>query len=151
MKRKPQDIPARLSVDSSVILVDLLGESQGAIARTVLEDRLKKLYFPHTAVAEAYYILCRRRGHTYAEHAVFTFLEGMFAEVVSSGELDQVAGRYKCERSISLADCYVLAAAKLQNASALFAEPETDLAREIKLRNFDVDILFLSDLEEAEH
>ncbi len=146
MKRKPQDIPARLSVDSSVILVDLLGESQGALARTVLEDRLKKLYFPHTAIAEAYYILCRRRGHEYAEHAVFTFLEGMFTEVVSSEELDQAAGRYKCERSISLADCYVLAAAKLRNASALFAEPETDLAREIKSRNFDVDILFLTEL-----
>ncbi len=146
MKRKPQDIPARLSIDSSVILVDLLGESLGALARTVLEDRLKKLYFPHTAIAEAYYILCRRRGHPYAEHAVFAFLEGMFTEVVSSEELDQAAGRYKCERSISLADCYVLAAAKLQNASALFAEPETDLTREIKSRSFDVDILFLSEL-----
>ncbi len=146
MKRKPQDIPARLSVDSSVILVDLLGESHGALARTVLGDPLKRLYFPHTVIAEAYYILCRRRGHEYAEHAVFTFLEGMFAEVVSSEELDQAAGRYKCERSISLADCYVIAAAKLRNASALFAEPETDLAREIKSHNFDVDILFLSEL-----
>ncbi len=146
MKRKPQDIPARLSVDSSVILVDLLGESNGELAHTVLEDRLKKLYFPHTAIAEAYYILCRRSGHEYAEHAIFTFLEGMFAEVVSSEELDQAAGRYKCERSISLADCYVIAAAKIRNASALFAEPETDLVREIKLHDFDVDILFLSKL-----
>ena len=42
------------------------------------------------------------------------------------------ARAYKCERAISLADCYVIAVAKLQQASALFARHETDLDREIE-------------------
>ncbi|MDK2465171.1 MAG: hypothetical protein QI223_10425 [Candidatus Korarchaeota archaeon] len=39
--------------------------------------------------------------------------EGGVVEVVEDGSLDERAGDIRCERSISLADCYVIALAEL--------------------------------------
>ncbi len=143
MKADAADFPPRLSLDSSVLLAYLLGEKLGERARMVLEDENRRLFLPHTAVSEAYYILCRKRGARYADGVVSLFLEGNYAETLSSAEIDMVAGKYKCERSISLADCYVLASAKLRNASALFAQRDSDLLKEMEKRGFDVEICFL--------
>jgi len=56
------------------------------------------------------------------------------------------AGAYKCGRTISLADCYVIAIAELQHATAVFARHENGLDEEIRRKPFDVSILFLEDL-----
>jgi predicted nucleic acid-binding protein len=146
LKRSSPNLPTRLSLDSSVIIARFLGEETGSNAKSVLSDDIHKLYIPHTAVAEAYYVLCRKRGSETADRVITTFLDGRRAEIVASEELDLAAGRYKCERAISLADCLVLATAKLYQASALFARSEADLTREMKSQAFDVDILFLSDI-----
>jgi hypothetical protein len=55
------------------------------------------------------------------------------------------AGAYKCERAISLADCYVLGLAKLEQADALFARRERELEKEIEKKSLDVQVHFLED------
>lgn len=143
MKANSADLAPRLSLDSSVLLAYLLGEKLGVRARTVLEDENRRIFLPHTALSEAYYVLCRKRGPKYADGVVSVFLDADYGEMLASTEIDMVAGKYKCERAISLADCYVLAAAKLKHATALFAKAESDLLEEMKRRTFDVEIDFL--------
>ena len=143
MNAEAADLPPRLSLDSGGLLAYLLGEKLGEKAKTILEDENRRLFLPHTALSEAYYVLCRKRSPRYADGVLSLFLEGNYAEMTSSTEIDMVAGKYKCERAISLADCYVLASAKLRNASALFAQKESDLLKEIEKRAFDVEISFL--------
>ncbi len=109
----------------------------------VLEDENRRIFLPHTALSEAYYVLCRKRGPKHADAVVSVFLQGDYAEMLASTEIDMAAGKYKCERAISLADCYVLAAAKLRHATALFARPESDLLEEMEKHTFDVEIAFL--------
>lgn len=109
----------------------------------VLESENHTIFFPHTSLSEAYYVLCRRRGAKYADGVISVFLDGDYGEILTSTEIDMVAGKYKCERAISLADCYVLAAAKLRHATALFAKTESDLLGEMERRTFDVEIAFL--------
>jgi hypothetical protein len=65
--------------------------------------------------------------------------------VISSDELDTTAGAYKCERAISLADCYVLGLAKVEGAAALFARRERELEKEIEEKALDVQVHFLED------
>ena len=57
------------------------------------------------------------------------------------------SGEYKCSRSVSLADCYVIAGAKHSQAAALFARHETELDEEIRKTPFDVPVIFLEDIK----
>ncbi len=77
---------------------------------------------------------------------VSTLQKTGYITVLSSRELDAEAGKYKCERNLSLADCYVLALAKLLDATAVFARRERELAKELLRRPLDVEVLFLEDL-----
>ncbi|MFI5422280.1 MAG: PIN domain-containing protein [Nitrososphaerales archaeon] len=147
MKRKQQQVlPNRISIDSGVVLAYFLGEGLGELVKTtILPPNDRSVFCSRTAISELFYILCRRKGDNFAGNAVESFLRTNYVSIVSSDDLDIEAGRYKCSRAISLADCYVLAVAKVQNASAVFAKKEDDIAREIRRRRFDVRILFLED------
>jgi len=63
--------------------------------------------------------------------------------VDSISTLIQAASVYKCERAISLADCFSLAQARWLNCAALFSRKEKDLLKEMAKRPFDVEIKFL--------
>ena len=73
------------------------------------------------------------------------FFKAQYASVVASDELDMIAGTYRCERAISLADCYVLGLAKLEGAAALFARRERELEKEIEEKPVDIQVHFLED------
>jgi len=60
-------------------------------------------------------------------------------------EIIEQAAIYKCKRSISLADCYTLAIAKLYHCKALFLLKEAELIKELNKEQFDVQIEFLKE------
>lgn len=139
-------LPESLSIDSGVVLAYLLGEELGEIARDEVLSRERRAYCSRVAVSELFYILCRKRGGGFAREAVEALLKSGRLSFVSSDEVDMEAGAYKCARSISLADCYVLAVARVFKSAAVFAKREDDLSREAKKKPFDVEVLFLEDL-----
>jgi len=141
-------LPDRLSIDSGVILAYYLGEKLGALARSVIFGPPEKtIYHNKLCVAELFYVLCRRRGMKAASDYTRAYLDARHSVSGDSDAIDLVAGAYKCERAISLADCYVIATAETQSASAVFARHERDLDAEMKRKRFDVEVLFLEDLE----
>ena len=140
-----------ISIDSGVVLAYLLGEESGNLVRTSIfsndESAGKRAsYISGPSLAELHCILCRIRGTGYAAETIETIMGAGYVTRVSSASLDIEAGRYKCARSIALADCYVLGAAKILRAKAVFARREEDLVGEIEKRSFDVEIVFLEDL-----
>lgn len=140
-------LPGRVSVDSGIILAYFLGEDLGEIVRSqIFGAKDRKILCNRLCLSELFYVLCRRRGEAFARQSVNSFLRGQYASVVASNELDLIAGAFKCERTISLADCYVLGLAKLEGASALFARRENELEKETKRKPFDVPLQFLEDL-----
>ena len=146
MSESPR-LPGELSIDSGIVLAYYLGEKLGALVRTeIFESEGKSLYHSRVCIAEFFYVLCRRRGQKIAADYTRSYLSAGYSALADSELVDMTAGTYKCERAISLADCYVIAVAKLQEASALFARHQTDLDREIKRKPFDVPILFIEDL-----
>lgn len=141
------ELPSKLSIDTGVILSYFLGEETGRLAKSILlQPRGRKIFCNRLCVSELFYILCRRRGEAFARESVEAFLGTGYVSVVSSDELDMEAGTYKCRRALSLADCYVLALAKLQGAAALFARRESDVRKEIMKRPLDVEAIFLDEL-----
>jgi len=140
-------LPSELSIDSGIVLAYYLGEKLGALVRTeIFQPEGKSLYHNRVCIAELFYVLCRRRGEKVAADYTRSYLSAGYSALHDSELVDMTAGTYKCERAISLADCYVIAVAKLQEASALFARHETDLDREIERKPFDVPVLFIEDL-----
>ena len=143
--RERRDLPEALSIDSGVVLAYMLGEDLGKVARDEILSPERRAYCSRVAASELFYILCRRRGERFARGAAEALLKSGRPSVVSSDEVDMEAGAYKCARSISLADCYVLAVAKVFKAAVVFAKREDDLDREAGRKPFDVELLFLED------
>jgi len=142
-----EELPSRLSIDSGVILAYYLGEDLGRIAQEyVFDAEGKDILHSRLCIAELFYIICRRRGSKMADEYTRAYLNAEYSRLANSDAVDMAAGAYKCERTISLADCYVIATAKLQHATAVFARHENDLDEEIRRKPFDVSILFLEDL-----
>lgn len=146
MKRRP-DAPGVIAMDSSVLLAYLLGESLGEVVRSdILAREDVKAYLPGIAIAELFYILCRRKGEQFAKEATEALLQSGLASLVSHQQLDIRAGRYKCDRNLPLADCYVLALGRLLGGTAVFARREADLTHESSRKDLGVRVLFLEDL-----
>ena len=145
--RGSSKLPDRLSVDSGVVLAYYFGERVGEIAREeVLESTSKTVYHSRLCVSELFYVLCRRRGQRIAADYTRAFLDSGRSLLRDSNEIDMTAGACKCERAISLADCYVIATAMCHHASAVFAHHERDLDSEIKKKPFHMQVVFLEDL-----
>lgn len=145
--RGSSKLPDRLSVDSGVVLAYYLGEQVGELARDeILESTSRTVYHSRLCVSELFYVLCRRRGQRIAVDYTRAFLDSGRSLLLDSDEIDMTAGACKCERAISLADCYVIATATRHHASAVFARHERDLDSEIKRKSFDVEVVFLEDL-----
>jgi len=103
------------------------------------------VYCSHLCLAELFYVLARRRDLRFAQDSATALVNTEYLDIVSTTELDVKAGSYKCRRGISLADCYVLAIAKINDACATFARREIDLVKEIEREPLDVEVAFLED------
>lgn len=147
MKRKLLRIPRQLSIDSSVILAYFFGEKLGEAAKSagILPASLRTNYCARTAISESYFTLCRKEGKDYADEAIQSLMLSNYVNVLSSDEIDIEAGRYKCSRALSLADCYVLGVAKVKRIPAMFAKREDDIRKELEKQSFDVRAFFLED------
>jgi len=114
-----------------------------------LKEALKKeLVSAHTtelAIAELRYILCRKRGLKESKERVDKLLASGYIQVEDTSLLVDDAARMKCEKAISLADCFCLALAHKIRCAALFARRETDLTREMQRKPLDMELLFLED------
>ncbi len=147
-KQHKTEIPKSISVDSGVLLAHFLGEALGELVSShILPPTDRNVYCSRVAISELFYMLCRRKGVQFARESTSTLLKTNYVSVLASDELDMEAGRYKCSRAISLADCYVLSVAKAMNATAVFARREEDLGKEIARNPFDVKLLFLEDFK----
>jgi len=131
-----------LVLDASVLIEMAYATELGEKAKKLIEERLA--YTTELAIAETYYILCRKIGPNNAREKIENLLDSGYLSVLHIDPLS--LGRIKCERAISLADSYVIALARKIKGVALFARKEKELAEETKKRGFEVDILFLEEL-----
>ncbi|NOZ77270.1 MAG: type II toxin-antitoxin system VapC family toxin [Euryarchaeota archaeon] len=104
-----------------------------------------EVHATEVAVVELGYILCRRVGREEAKKRIDKLLASGYVAVEDTSPLMDAASAYKCERAISLPDCFSLALAGRLSVPVLFATREKELVKEMERRPFDVEILFLRD------
>lgn len=144
------ELPNRLALDSSVFIAYFLGENIGQLVRDRILSSEKMLSCSHLALSETFYVLCREKSRAFAQESLEVLRKTNYAIVQESTGLDYLAAGHKCQRSISLADCYVLALAEANHGSAVFARRENDIVEEMKRKPFQVDIVFLDNLARSE-
>ncbi len=139
------NIAGTLAIDASVIIELLLQSKAGIAIRNAMLDEIVDIHTTEIAITEVKYILCRRLGWEESCRRVEKLLSSGYLSIYKTEFLVDLAAKYKCERKLSLADCFVLALAKKLGCGALFARREQELIREMNREKFDVEILFLED------
>lgn len=131
--------------DTSAFIELLNLTPKGSLLKDSLVSEKLFAHISEVSLSEVVYILCRRIGYEKSISAIRSVIDTQYFDVVQSTPLYELAGRYKCERALSIVDCYSLALGKHLGLPILFAMRETELAREIKRKAFDVKLVFLHD------
>ena len=83
-------------------------------------------------LSEFYYKTCQKLGKSTADIRYYQVRNTKLAVVETDVELSRVAGLEKCKRAeLSLADCYVLAAARRLKATVLTTDSELAKTKEV--------------------
>jgi len=138
-------LSGRLAVDASVLVELASGMPLGVLFKDLLKSGVVEAFVSEVAVAELRYVVCRKHGWAVSRKRVDDLLKSGYFHVEDSSFLIEDAARLKCERALSLADCFCLALARRFAFRALFAKRESDLVKEIRKKPFDVEMLFLED------
>lgn len=139
------DLSGKLALDASALIELLFSTPAGLKLREALESEVVEACTTELGIAELRYVLCRRLGWAESEERVDKLLASGYIRVEAASLLVKEASRYKCERAISLADCFCLALAHKHSCKSLFARREGDLTKEMRKKPLDVEILFLED------
>ena len=97
------------------------------------------------ALVELRYILCRKLGKEAAWAKVEKLLGSGYIIVEDASDLMDAAASLKCERRISLPDCFTLALADRMRVTALFATKEVEIVREMEKIPFGVELGFIEE------
>lgn len=122
---------SKVTLDTSVIIeyVDRKGElhKQAELVMSAINSGKLTAIVPHVVLAEVFYVASRlyrelalKNPISRAEKLVKWLSYHPYIQIVSGLSLDLEAGKIKYNYRIALTDCYVLAASKIYNATALF-------------------------------
>jgi len=140
-----KELSGRLSLDTSAMIELMFSTPTGLELKEALRNGSVEAYTTELHIAELRYILCRRLGSTESNERVDKLLASGYITTEDTSPLILDASAYKCERAISLADCFCLALAHRSLCRATFARREKDLAAEMQRKSFDIEIIFLED------
>jgi predicted nucleic acid-binding protein len=140
-----EDIAGTFVFDAGVLIELLLHSEKGVFLRDALLNNLIDAHTTEFAITEVKYVLCRKIGWKEGNKRAEKLLASGYFDVWKTEWLTEFSAKYKCERGISLADCFILALAKKLGCKALFARREAELEEEIKKKNFDVEIVFVEE------
>jgi len=140
-----EDLNGKLALDTSVLIELVYSTSGGSKLRENLKQGLAEAFTTELNIAELRYVLCRNLGLKESNARVEKLLASGYIIVEDLSALIIEASELKCQRAISLADCFCLALAQKISSKALFARREKDLVNEMKKQPFEAEIMFLED------
>jgi predicted nucleic acid-binding protein len=141
-----KSLQGNLAVDTSAWIEYFLETEFGKRLDSYLSSpQPKKVFISLLTLSETYYVLCRAGGEKLAEECLEAL--SVIKDLVIDLSLDLAvkAGRLKCKRAISLADCTCIALAEKYGCQALFARKEKEIEEEMKRKPFKVRVVFLEE------
>jgi predicted nucleic acid-binding protein len=134
----------QLAFDSSVLIAMVDGSDLGVKLTNALVAGEITVHTSLVNIAEAEYVLCRRVGEDIAKSSINDLLASRYVIVEDDPSIHRAASGIKCDRSISLVDCYTFAVAEATSSRAVFLFKESDLLKEIERKPFGTDPIFLT-------
>jgi predicted nucleic acid-binding protein len=143
-KKKSQN--NSIVVDTSVLIEYLENTNLGKkfFTKILSNPQIHKYYIAPIVDIELKYILCRRKGYDNALKIITQFLKD-FTFYTEENLRDEVA-YLKCNFSVSLADCYGLAVAKLL-AIPFYMKKEEEIEKLFDKLSTIISIKFIDDLK----
>jgi predicted nucleic acid-binding protein len=139
------ELKGAYATDTSTLIELVYGTPIGERLLNAMLEETIEIITHELAIAELRYILCRNVGKEKAKARVEKLLASGYIVVEDISELIETAADYKCDRAISLPDCFTLSLGKERSLPVLFAWKEKELTTEMERKPFDLDILFLKD------
>lgn len=140
-----RELKGAYATDTSTLIELVYGTPVGEKLRDAMLDEAIEVITHELAITELRYVLCRKIGKEKGKARVEKLLASGYLLVEDISELIETAADYKCERAISLPDCFTLSLGKERSLQVLFAGREKELAAEMESKPFNVEILFLED------
>lgn len=134
-----------IACDAGVLIELIQKGSKLPLFQQIVQDRVNPK-ITILALTELQYILCRKLGAQKSEEKVNALIDSNYFEISYLHELRPIASVLKCQRAISLPDCFTIALAINRSIPALFATREKELDKEIQKKPFQTRILFLDEL-----
>jgi len=142
-----KDLKGKLAIDTSALIELIYCDNLGQKLKKALENDLVEAYTTELAITELRYVLCRKLGWQQSKERVNKLLASGYFTVGDTAQLINEATKIKCQRAISLPDCFILALAHKIAGNALFARQEQELTDEMGKKSFSFNLLFLEELE----
>jgi len=134
------------------VFVDFFSGSRGGefVYRSLKEGKIFALT-TELNIFELLYLLCRKVGLEKSKELITKLKESGCLEVFEVSRLVERAAAIKCERAISIVDCFTLALGEEMEVPVMFAVKERELVREIERKPFKIPVIFLGDLIESQN
>ena len=134
----------QLAFDSGVIVEMLNGTELGSLLTASILVSGRTAYTTSVNLAEAEYILCRKIGQPRARKKVEDLVASGCLYVKEEPRIHSIAAILKCERAISLPDCYTFAVAEMTSSRPVFVFQEKEILMEIERKPFPIAPVFLT-------
>ncbi len=132
--------------DTSVFVEFFSGSRGGELVYRSLKEGEIFALTTELNVFELLYLLCRKVGREKSKDLIAKLKDSGCLEVFEVSRLVERAAAIKCERAISLVDCFTLALGEEIEVPVMFAVKERELMREIERKPFKIPVIFLEDL-----
>ncbi|MEM3070732.1 MAG: PIN domain-containing protein [Candidatus Bathyarchaeia archaeon] len=134
---------SRKALDGGVLIALAIDDPA---ARKLKDEILRErvlAFCSEIALVEMEYVLCRKLRSKIAEEKRRYLLESNMINIIETNVLMNEVAKLKCERALSLPDCFTLSLAKIFNCEALFVKREKEIEEEVKRKSFNIEIEFL--------
>jgi predicted nucleic acid-binding protein len=135
------------AADAGTLIELVFGSQRGKWLKEQVISQTIQLVTHEIAITELGYILCRRLGLEQAQSRVSDLISSGYLEVQEISALIKETSTIKCQRKISLPDCFTLALADHMKIPALFSSRETEITKEVEKDPFNIEIKYLEDFD----
>ena len=134
-----------IAIDTGALIEYLEDSALGRkFQEHVLENEdVQKFYISPLVITELEYIYCRKIGFKLAKERVLGFLKDF--NISEESQLRDEAAKLKCQFAISIADCYSIALAILNNIP-IYMKHEVEIDPVLKQQKPPAQIIFIDDL-----
>ncbi len=132
--------------DTSILIEIIAGTDTGKRIASLLKEEVIRAFTTELNIIELRYVLCRKAGWEKASEIVDNLIRSGYIKIISTREISERAALLKCQRALSLIDCFTIAAGETTKRKVMFARKEKELENELKRKQFQTTIIFAADI-----